>query len=73
MNGKRSSTKKDVGFTAILTLMLTVLKLLGFIRCGWLIVFAPLIGTSFAGIIIATVSMLWFLGRQKSEKKGTNC
>ena len=67
MNGKRSSTKKDVGFTAALTLILTALKLLGIIRCGWLVVSAPLIGTVFAGIIIATVNILWFLRRYKNE------
>ena len=63
MGGKRSGTKKDVGFVAVLTLILAALKLLGIIRCGWLIVFAPLIGTAFAGIIIATVSILMFLGK----------
>ena len=53
----RSSTKKDVGFMTVFTLILIALKLLGIVRCGWLIVSAPLIGTVFAGIIIATVSI----------------
>ena len=67
MNGRRSSTKKDVGFMAVFTLMLTALKLLGIIRCGWLVVSAPLIGTGFAGIIIAAASISNFLWRCKDE------
>lgn len=67
MNGRRSSTKKDAGFMAALTLMLTALKLLGIIRCGWLVVSAPLIGTALAGIIIAMVSISNFLWRCKDE------
>ncbi len=61
MSAKRSSTKKDAGLMAALTLILAAMKLLGIIRCGWLVILAPLIGTAFAGIIIATVSLLCFL------------
>lgn len=61
VDGGKGSIKEDTGFAAALTLMLAALKLLGIIRCGWLTVLAPLIGAAFAGIIIATVSILMFL------------
>ena len=67
MNGRRSSTKKDLGFMSVFTMMLKALKILGIIRCGWLIVSAPLIGTGFAGIIIAVASISNFLWRCKDE------
>lgn len=66
-NRKRKDRMKCVGTPVATTLALAALKLLGIVRFGWLVVFAPLAGTALGGMIIAAVEILWILWRKKDE------
>jgi len=57
-----------VGFVELLTLILIVLKLLGKISIGWLLIFAPLlIVWSVVGLLaLAVIALSVFVGGKKN-------
>lgn len=60
--GMKKMLKEGAGYAGIpaaATLALALLKLLGAIRCGWLVVAAPLAGMALGGVLIAMVNILW--------------
>ena len=43
---------KSLGFWSLLTLLLVVFKILGYINYSWLVVFSPIIISFFLGLLI---------------------